>query len=321
VRLPDGAAETTRPDRIDLDGEHVGAPARERGRDRPGSRADLHDEVAGDDAGIFDEAVREIRTKEVLPETAAALVSGCPPVGGHGTSPWYSRAHLPPLLARGQSHFRYYSAGVETFEMIAQERRDLADTLSGLDAQQWTTPSLCQGWTVHDVAAHLLMPLVTSAPRLIAAMATSGFNFDRANLKLTANVAQRTNDELVSGLRTNAEHRFKPPGAGPEAPLTDVIVHGQDIRRPLGIHHDIEPAHLTRSLDFVRTPKARGFFPKGLLDGVRLEATDLDWATGSGAVARGTGEAILLTMTGRRAALADLDGPGVELLGPRLAPS
>ena len=200
--------------------------------------------------------------------------------------------------------------------MIAAERRSLADTLSGFDTKQWTSASLCRGWTVHDVAAHVLMPLVTSLPRIMVAMAGSGFNFDRANVKLTAGVARRSNAELVTGLRTNAEHRFTPPGMGPAAPLTDLIVHGQDIRRPLRIDHAIDHEHLARSLAFV-AGKPRGFVTKSLVDGIRFEATDLDWAGGDGAVARGTGEAILLTMVGRRIAVADLEGPGVDTLRGR----
>ena len=131
---------------------------------------------------------------------------------------------------------------VDTFGMIAEERRSLADVLSGLEPQQWATPSLCRGWTVH----------------------------------------------------------------------------GQDIRRPLGIHHDIDPEHLHRSLTFV-AGRSLGFVPKGFANGVRFEATDLDWASGEGAAARGSGVAILLTMAGRRAALADLEGPGVDVLRERLA--
>jgi uncharacterized protein (TIGR03083 family) len=206
---------------------------------------------------------------------------------------------------------------VDTIEMIAQERRSLADTLSGLDTRQWTSASLCRGWTVHDVAAHVLMPLVTSLPRLLVTMARSGFNFDRADVKLTAAVARRSNDEIVLGIRSKAEHRFTPPGMGLEAPLTDAIVHGQDIRRPLGIHHAFDPEHLQRSLTFVGG-KSQGFVPKGLLDGIRFEATDFDWVHGDGAVARGKGEAVLLAMTGRRVALADLEGPGVDTLRGRL---
>jgi uncharacterized protein (TIGR03083 family) len=201
--------------------------------------------------------------------------------------------------------------------MIAQERRTLADTLSGLDTRQWSTPSLCRGWTVHDVAAHLLMPLVTSVPRVLVAMARSGFSFDRANVKLTAAVARRSNDEIVLGLRANADRQFKPPGMGYEAPLTDATVHGQDIRRPLGIHHSFDPEHLQRSLTFL-AGKSQGFVPKGLTDGIRFEATDFDWVGGDGAVARGPGESILLTMTGRRVAVAELEGPGVGTLRGRL---
>ena len=64
--------------------------------------------------------------------------------------------------------------------------------------------------------------------------------------------------------------------------------------------------------------KSQGFVPKGLADGIRFEATDLDWSAGDGAVARGPGEAILLTMTGRRIAVVDLVGPGVDTLRGRL---
>jgi uncharacterized protein (TIGR03083 family) len=206
---------------------------------------------------------------------------------------------------------------VDTFEMIAQERRSLADMLWGLEPQQWITPSLCEGWTVHDVASHLLMPLVTPIPRVLLAMLGSGFNFDRANVKLTDRVAQRSNDEIVAGLRANAEHRFKPPGLGPEAPLTDVLVHGQDIRRPLGIQHVIEPERLRRAMTFV-AGKGQSFLPQGRVNGIRFEATDLDWASGEGAAARGPGEAILLALTGRQVALADLEGPGVDVLRERL---
>jgi uncharacterized protein (TIGR03083 family) len=206
---------------------------------------------------------------------------------------------------------------VDTLEMIAHERRSLADTLSGFDTRQWTAASLCRGWSVHDVAAHLLMPLVTSLPRLLVAMTASGFSFDRANVRLTAAVARRSNDQIVLGLREHADDRFKPPGMGFDAPLTDVIVHGQDIRRPLGIQHAIDPEHLQRSLTFV-AGKSQGFVPKGLTDGIRFEATDLDWSAGDGAVARGPGEAILLTMTGRRIAVVDLVGPGVDTLRGRL---
>jgi uncharacterized protein (TIGR03083 family) len=170
---------------------------------------------------------------------------------------------------------------------------------------------------VHDVAAHLLMPLVTPIPRVVLAMARSGFSFDRANLKLTAAVARRSNDQIVMGLRTNAEKRFKPPGMGFEAPLTDLLVHGQDIRRPLGITDALDPEHLRRSLTFL-SGKTQGFVPKGLVDGIRFEATDLDWSGGDGDLARGPGEAVLLTMTGRRVAVADLEGPGVATLRGRL---
>lgn len=203
---------------------------------------------------------------------------------------------------------------------IADERRRVADLVDGLTPDQLATPSLCAGWTVHDVAAHLLMPLVTPAPRVLATMAISGLDFDRAVQRLTAAVARRPTAEITDGLRTHAQHPFKPPGMSHAAPLTDLLVHQQDIRRPLGLAADLLPDRLLACVGFVHAAAVRGgrLLPKGVADGLRFEATDLDWARGEGPTVRGPGEALLLAMTGRTAALADLTGDGAELLRTRL---
>src|SRR5262245_31231050 len=122
---------------------------------------------------------------------------------------------------------------MQVYEMIANERRALADVFDKLTPEQLRTPSLCDGWTVHDVAAHLIMPLETGIPSIALAILTARGDFDKANLKLTRKYAARPISDLVDSLRRNAGHRFTPPGAGPEAPLTDLLIHGQDIRRPL----------------------------------------------------------------------------------------
>lgn len=208
---------------------------------------------------------------------------------------------------------------MDTFEMIAAERRALADEMDGWTDEQWRTPSLCGAWTVREVAAHLTVPFTVAGPRFFVAILSSGFDFNKANDKLARAEAAKSTTEIVETLRANAEHRFTPPFNGPAAPLTDVMVHGQDMRRPLGIEHRFAPEHLVCSLDWLKGGVA-GFVPKKRVAHLRFEATDLDWSSGDAdaAVVAGPAEAILLAMTGRTAALADLTGTGVPTLRDRL---
>ncbi len=207
---------------------------------------------------------------------------------------------------------------MDTFAQIADERRRLADLLSGLTGEQRATPSLCAQWTVHDVAAHLIVPLEVSTPRFVLTMLACRGDFDRANVRLTGRQARRPIGEIVDILRRKAGTRFTPPGAGPEAPLTDVLVHGLDIRWPLGLTRDVPVQRLQTSLSFLTSRAARGLVPRGALDGVRVEADDIDWAHGTGATVRGGAEALLLALTGRTTALGHLSGDGLATLQARL---
>lgn len=206
----------------------------------------------------------------------------------------------------------------DTLALIAAERRTLADLVDTLDESQLRTQSLCSAWTAHDIAAHVLMPLVTPVRRVLVTLAASGFDFSKANVKLTARVAGKPAAEIAQGLRDRAESRFHPPGMGLEAPLTDLLIHGQDLRRPLGIGYT-PPANAVRAaLDFLTTAKAeRAFRAKGILDGVSYEATDLSFAFGSGPVVRGRGIDLLLVMSGREGALDHVEGDGVDVLRAR----
>lgn len=214
-------------------------------------------------------------------------------------------------------YWAQYGDRVELLEWIADERRSVADLVESLTPEQLATPSLCGAWTVHDVAAHLLMPLVTPLPKVLLAMLMSGFDFDRANVRLTAVVARRSPAQIAEELRRHAAARFKPPGMGFEAPLNDLLVHEQDIRRPLGLSSTPEPDRLHACLDFVGVRRLEGPRPSASLGGVRLEASDVGWSAGNGLLARGPGAAILMVLNRRPSALVDLEGPGAELLRER----
>lgn len=209
---------------------------------------------------------------------------------------------------------------MELFSEIADEREKLADTLDGLTASQWQVQSLCDEWTVHDVAAHLLMPLVTSTPRVVAVMVRHRMNWDKANVSLTARVASRSNAEIISGLREQSGSHFTPPGLDAQAPLTDVIVHGQDIRRPLGIVRAIPEDRQLVILEYLTGAQAsRGFVPKDRVANLKLKANDLDWTFGQGDLVEGPAEALMMALAGRDVACADLSGDGANLLAERLA--
>lgn len=209
-------------------------------------------------------------------------------------------------------------AGTDIWSMIADERRALADMLEGLEPSRFATPSLCSEWTVHDVAAHLVMPLETSTARLLAGLVRHGFNFDKYS-RAHAKGDSRGGADLATVLRDKAASHFTPPTFGPEAPLTDAVVHGQDMRRPLGIAYTPAPPRARIILDLLVSPKAaRGFTKKRVADGLRLEADDIGWTHGDGPTVKGSAEAVILALTGRTIALSDLDGDGVEDLRARL---
>ncbi len=203
---------------------------------------------------------------------------------------------------------------MEHWETIAAERRCLADQLDGLTPDEWATQSLCEAWTVRGVVAHLVMTHKVSVPRFMLAMVSARGSFARANVTLTAREAEHSTTELVSDLRRFADSHVKPPGFGSEAPLTDVLIHGQDIRIPLGLDTPQPIAPWKAALDFLVTPKARRGFGVPALPAVQLRATDLDWTFGSGEEVSAPAIALALSIMGRRARLEDLVGPGAPRL-------
>lgn len=195
---------------------------------------------------------------------------------------------------------------MDMFAAIASERRSLAELLDSLSVDQQEAQSLCEAWTVRHVVGHLVVPLEVGMPRFALAMLRHRGDFDRANDALARKQAQQPFDQLVDTLRRKAESRFTPPGQGPEAPLTDVIVHGLDITRPLGLTHDIAPEHLRIALDHATAEAQK---PGNPWEGLQLRADDLEWSHGSGPLVTGSTTSLLLALTGRETALADLAGP------------
>ena len=217
------------------------------------------------------------------------------------------------------------ASDAEAVYRIATDNRLLAaDMFADLTPEQWRTPSLCAGWTIREVAAHLLEPLETEVNTLtlLAYLVRYRGSLDRMVDDTARTVAARPTDELVSGLRERASTRLAPPVIGPLGPMTDTCIHLRDAARPLGLDVCPPPASWRPALDFlVSKPARRGFIPRDRLVGLRLIATDQDWQHGEGSEIHGSSEAIAMAVSGRSAALADLAGPGTDVLRARVAPS
>ncbi len=201
---------------------------------------------------------------------------------------------------------------------IVAERRDLAALLRGLDDDQWRTPSLCDGWTVHDVVAHLVTPYVERPARTAVEMVRRR-SVAQAMQAMVARVGERSSGELVEAFERHVGDVFVPPGAGVAAPLTDVIVHGSDIRMPLGVDAERPVERVVRSLDFVTSFRASPIFlPRRRLRGLQLVATDTDWRWGAGEPVRGAALDLLVATLGRPLPAGRLSGAGIATLGSRI---
>ncbi|MEX1006934.1 MAG: maleylpyruvate isomerase family mycothiol-dependent enzyme [Acidimicrobiia bacterium] len=207
----------------------------------------------------------------------------------------------------------------ETWAIIASERRDLADAMARFTPEQWATPSLCEGWTVRVVAGHLTMPFEMSLPKAMIGVIRHGGNFDKFADVTSRRLAEQTTDALVHQIRDNADNHFKPPGGGAGAPLTDAVVHGLDMKVPLGLPTERPADHVNAVLDYLMTRAAtRGFVKKGRVDGLHFVTTDTGWAYGEGPEVSGPGWALALALTGRPAGLEPLIGDGVAAFRRRV---
>lgn len=206
------------------------------------------------------------------------------------------------------------SEGSAPASLAADERRDLADLLDTLADDEWATPSLCAGWSVRDVAAHVVSYEHLGWTGGIGRLARARFDNGRANAIGLAEAEHASPADLVRKLRDHARPRGLTAGFGGRIALTDSLIHHQDIRRPLGRPRTVPTDRLVVALDFaMRAPPLPS---RKQARGLRLVATDIDWVTGDGPEVHGTGEALLLAVAGRSPAFDDLSGPGLERFRP-----
>jgi uncharacterized protein (TIGR03083 family) len=182
---------------------------------------------------------------------------------------------------------------------IAAHRRAFGDVLEGLPEADWDAPTLCSGWRVREVVAHMTMPFRYPGPRFLGELLRSRGNFARMADRVARRDAQAPIGTLLDGWRTNEDNRWKPPGGGLKGALTHDVVHGLDITIPLGIDHPVSEPALRVVLDHATTPLSLKHFGRDLT-GIRLEADDLDWAYGDGEPLRGAAHHLLMVLMDRR---------------------
>ncbi|ETW21257.1 maleylpyruvate isomerase family mycothiol-dependent enzyme [Mycobacterium gastri] len=199
--------------------------------------------------------------------------------------------------------------------MARAERAELTEFLATLTPQQWATPSLCAGWSVKDVVAHMFSYEELNAFGLLMRFVKG--RVVRANEVGVREFSALTPPELLEFVGQHLQPRGLTAGFGGMIALVDGMIHHQDIRRPLGQPRTIAAGRLERVLQLVPKNPRLGARPR--INGLRLRATDLDWTHGSGPEVTGTGEALLVAMAGRPAAVADLSGPGRRTLAQRLS--
>jgi uncharacterized protein (TIGR03083 family) len=206
-------------------------------------------------------------------------------------------------------------ATTSPWPLIHAEREALIADLGTLTDDRWAARSLCGDWTVRDVLGHMIATAKMTPPKFLVSMAAAGFRFNAMTAKGVATEATAKPADGLANFRGHVKDTTHPPGPA-EAMLGEAVIHSADIRKPLGIAHEYPEEALVRVADFFRASNLI-VGAKQRIDGLTLRATDADWSAGSGPEVTGPHLSLILAMTGRSAALADLSGAGLGTLKSR----
>ncbi|MFI7743777.1 maleylpyruvate isomerase family mycothiol-dependent enzyme [Kocuria rhizosphaericola] len=201
---------------------------------------------------------------------------------------------------------------------IHAERARLAEDLAGLDDAQWATPSLCGRWTVEDVVAHLTAAASIGRLRWLRSVLGARFDFDLHNQRRLEEHRGTSPAETLQRFRAVVGNTVA-PSKDTSAWLGEVVVHGQDIRRPLGLPRTPSIGAVTEVARFFA---GRDFTvpSRSAAQGLHLVATDGPFVSGSGPLVSGPTLALTMALAGRGTCCDDLTGEGVSILRSRCAP-
>lgn len=207
-------------------------------------------------------------------------------------------------------------ARVDTMSLARAERADFAEFLASLTPEQWNAPTLCGGWQVRDVVAHVYSYEDLGFGGLAARFVTAGLDIDRINDRALGDYVGMGAKQLLARARDHVQPKGLTARFGGRIALTDGMIHQQDVRRPLGRPRAIPPDRLVAALGTARNAPTLG--ARKRIRELTLTATDLDWTTGTGPLVTGPAEALLMAIAGRRGVTSELSGPGLATLTERI---
>lgn len=201
----------------------------------------------------------------------------------------------------------------EIWSLVHAERLALISDLETLDDAQWRVPSLCAGWSVHDVVAHLVDNARANFIRLFIAMAKAGFSLDRQNANGIAAEKAGTPAATLHRLREVSTLRAAPP-APLASRIVEEIAHGEDIRRAVGLQREYPERSLELAIGYqAATPQGVGG-AKELAGKVQFCSDDEKFRRGIGPQIVGTRLELLMLVSGRGEHAVGLSGPGMAFV-------
>jgi len=203
----------------------------------------------------------------------------------------------------------------DIWKYIHSERADMAQTWAALSGDQWAAASWCEGWSVQEAAGHVLAAAEQTPVNFYKEMLMAGFRFNVFADRAAKRLASIGPDELVRRLHARTSTTNHPP-APVMAMLGEIVAHGEDIRRPLGLEHRSPEEALVAVADSWKKSNLL-IGAKRRIAGLRLQATDSDWVHGDGPEVSGPLISLIMAMVGRKGAHKDLTGEGVAILGDR----
>ncbi len=201
---------------------------------------------------------------------------------------------------------------IDLWSTVADERGALAEDLAGLSAEQWKSRSLCKNWSVAHVVAHMTSTGSLTPTSFFGSFVKAGFSFDKFASGQIDKHLGADDAETLANFRAIQHSTSAPPGPR-DSWLGEAIVHGEDIRRPLGISHSYDLEAVRQVADFYKGSNTL-IGTKSRIAGLSLHATDTSWSHGEGKEVSGPMVSLLMAMTGRTTACEDLVGPGVARL-------
>ncbi|MFD6858264.1 maleylpyruvate isomerase family mycothiol-dependent enzyme [Rhodococcus sp. NPDC060086] len=199
--------------------------------------------------------------------------------------------------------------------LVHTERAVLANDLADLNSDQWAHRSLCGAWSVEQVVAHLTAVATVGPLKWIRSVVGARFDTDLHNARRLTEHLGPTPDDTLANFRRVLTSTTAPFGPT-EAWLGEVIVHAQDIRRPLDISHT-PPVEVIAEVARFYARKDFAVNSKSAAEGLRLTATDSEFTAGNGPEVSGPTLALTMAMAGRALYCDDLTGPGAATLRSR----